>query len=72
MEIPKRRGTVSWNVGEFTPRENGSQETGRFARPEKEVSPMLPSTPGLTLNTYSHLFSNTDDKAAAVIDALAK
>jgi integrase len=30
------------------------------------------ASPGLTLNTYSHLFSNTDDKAAAVIDALAK
>ena len=30
------------------------------------------ASPGLTLNTYAHLFSNTDDKAAAVIDALAK
>ncbi len=28
------------------------------------------ASPALTLSTYSHLFSNSDDKAAAVIDAV--
>jgi integrase len=27
------------------------------------------ASPALTLNTYSHLFRNKDDQAAAVIDA---
>jgi integrase len=30
------------------------------------------ASPALTLSVYSHLFTNTDDKAAAAIDAALK
>jgi integrase len=30
------------------------------------------ASPALTLNVYGHLFTNTDDKAAAAIDAAVK